>query len=294
MQQLGFHGEKLCCIVIMTNFLRDMDHPPELPHLLLLLVLLAIAIIKDRTYFNTQFVLIAVILDAAFALTGHKYFYVGAVIFCFLKLLLPVTHYQLPKIPDGVGYLKLSLPAPHNIAEACIFYPTQAVANEKKKLVDWLIPSFLEKMQANDKTPVRVPFRVFKFVMAYTERYKLSFSDEKLADGIDEAIIFSHGVSANIHAYSSLLTRLVAGKRIVICIQHTERYSFGRVPLEERKVEILGRSNNVLSAYDYLCDEAKMKTLLGNNYVRPKKFVIMGHSYGGGTAVQTASMLAGR
>lgn len=49
-----------------------------------------------------------------------------------------------------------------------------------------------------------------------------------------------------------------------------------------------------MDAYDFLDNEPEMRKLLGDNYIRPKNTVFMGHSYGGGTIVQAESMLAGR
>lgn len=229
MDELPFYGEKLCCLLIMTNYLEDLSHAPELTHLAFLIALLFLVLAKYKSSPKTLFLLIAVALDILFGLTHNSYYYASAVLFCFLNLFLPVRHYLLPKVPEGVGYVRFRVPAPHNIDDACIFYPTQPT--QKKKVVDWLIPSFAEKMHGNDRSPFRIPLFLLKLGTAYMKRYKLSFSDEQLRKGVDEAIIFSHGLTGNIHVYSSLLTRLVSDHRIVITVQHTEKYSFGAVPI---------------------------------------------------------------
>jgi hypothetical protein len=90
------------------------------------MLLFAVATIKDRTNLKSVLLVLAIVFDALFALTANKYCYVLAIIMCFLNLILPLKHYFLPRIPDGVGYIRLALPPRYNIADACIFYPTKS------------------------------------------------------------------------------------------------------------------------------------------------------------------------
>lgn len=165
----------------MANFLRDINEPPEALQIALLLMLLTMSILKHKSYMKTLFVVAAVFFDVLFVCTHGKWCYVVAVIFCFLNLLVPVRHYQLPAVPDGVGYIKFSLPAVYGIEEACIFYPTEPAEQERKRIVDWMIPSFLLKMHGNDRSGFRIPMFIFKFVTNYMWRYKLRFSYGKFA-----------------------------------------------------------------------------------------------------------------
>jgi hypothetical protein len=264
----------------------------------LLLLLFVVSAIKDKTSLKSLLVLLAIAFDALFALTANKYCYVLAVIMCFLNLLLPVRHYFLPKVPNGVGYIKLTLPPRYNIAEACIFYPTKNDPKqpvEAKKTVDWFIPNFVEKMAGSDKGPFKVPLPIFQFVMRYMKRYKLVFSaSNEISDEMNEAIIFSHGLTANIHAYTSLLTRLVAGHRMVISMQHTEQYSFSGVPIEDRRIEIVKRAQDIINTYDFITNEEEMRNIFGEAWKKPKQINLMGHSYGGGSIIQASSMMRDR
>lgn len=102
--------------------------------------------------------------------------------------------------------------------DACMFYPTCKGAATTE--VKWLIPSQIESMRQDDDNPVKLPLPLFSFFVGYLQNYKLVFSSGGLSETVDEVIVFSHGLNANIHAYSALLTRLVSNHRLVLCVQH--------------------------------------------------------------------------
>lgn len=122
-------------------------------------------------------------------------------------------------MPDFVGYRKLILPEKYGSLDAAIFFP--AAENNKKQTVSWLLPNTLDRMYESDQSDViRIPKFLYKFFMSYMKRYKLRFSKSNVKPDIIEAIVFSHGLSGNIHMYSTLLSNL-AMNRIVITVQHT-------------------------------------------------------------------------
>lgn len=66
------------------------------------------------------------------------------------------------------------------------------------------------------------------------------------------------------------------------------------MPLEERKTEILRRAKDVLNTYDFMQDAEEASRVLETVWHPPKNVILMGHSYGGGTTIQTLSQLEGR
>lgn len=177
MNQLSFHFEKLACFIIITNFLHDIDRGPEWWEFLGLVIVISLGLKRDKASIKTIFLLLAVPFEVLYGLTDWKGFYVISTLLCFLNMWFPDRHYTLPKVPDGVGYKNFRLPEKYGNLEACLFYPcgeevkngeeTKSVQKPKKK-VAWLIPSFLEKMMGNDRSPFKVPpwlFRLFTSFM---------------------------------------------------------------------------------------------------------------------------------
>lgn len=58
------------------------------------------------------------------------------------------------------------------------------------------------------------------------------------------------------------------------------------MPIERRRVEILGRAKDVLNAFDFMQDPEEASRVLRSEWHAPKNIILMGHSYGGGTTIQ--------
>lgn len=107
----------------MINFYENKTDSPTPYHIALVLVVLLYGIRRDKATIKTLFLIGAVISDIVFALTGYKYCYLVAVVFCFINLFYPLRLYWLPRVPDGVAYKRIALAQKYGALDAAIFYP---------------------------------------------------------------------------------------------------------------------------------------------------------------------------
>jgi hypothetical protein len=113
----------------MINFYQNTDDHPKAHHIGLLLVVFLYGLMRDKATIRTLFLLLAIVCDILLSVTENKYFYIAAVVFCFLNLLFPQKLYWMPRVPDGVAYRRVTLPEKYGGLDAALFFPA---ADSKK------------------------------------------------------------------------------------------------------------------------------------------------------------------
>jgi len=260
--------------------------------------LLVMKYIYEGFRLNTIFLILFQLIILA---TSSSLAHFMAVCFAFVIIVyFPVYNYPAPSGKHLVGYRRFI----ENHQRVAIFYPT----DEKKKDVryyphedHWV--RFYEIMKLSEivsrgKRKYRIPKILHKIVLTGLERRKLGVNYK--ANIIDNpsgfpVIIFSHGLSANRHAYTVLMKEWASYGFIVMSLEHDEnvliRPKDNTEALEIRTGQLHHRALYVKDLLSIVYEQKRMQQILEKSdlKINYKQIFLSGHSFGGATAVETAT-----
>ena len=219
-----------------------------------------------------------------------------ATLICF-----PVYHYPEPMGKYKVGYKRLVLPGVTNVG---VYYPTTEKTEDVKHSPyhqSWSrIAIFWNFFAEYFETP-KIPEILFKIAFNCLEYQGLGVNkDAKIAtEGTNKfpVVVFSHGLSANIHLYSLNLKEWASNGFIAFSVDHDEQLRFhpskfidwpGLLKLRGEQLE--DRKAIVKKILDLISKPSNIHGLFKNDQVHIDfdNIFASGHSFGGATAAEVA------
>lgn len=219
------------------------------------------------------------------------------VIYLYSIHLFKSTELPETKGPYQVGYRDFYLNKGEKLIPTAIFYPT----TEKTIDIPWLTEN------EYISTLVDVSFHMkFGFILNLTIKTAFSFIGSimlrvNINSKIIKAekypvIIFSHGLGGNRHAYSVFVKELASQGNIVFCTEHKEKIIIVEnvKSIEEvadeiksiRWVQLKERRDIISLCLDCIYDNKKIDKIFEEKInLDYNKLTIMGHSFGGITAI---------
>ena len=242
------------------------------------------------------FIIIAQALILAFSSTVVRLF----AMFLVYAIIAYFPTYKYPK-PSGrfhVGYKKLVLPGGPDVA---VFYPTQERTKDVKYSPShntWERFADFIRLFAIHKGKTVFPKFVFKHSFSYLDHHKLGVNNEANIVKSNKAypvVIFSHGLSANIHMYSVQMKEWASNGFVVFSVDHDEQiFIEGKGPYSEylayRNKQMNPRKETIKKVLDYIHDQKNIVQLFGSDEIKLNldKVFGSGHSFGGGTISEVA------
>jgi len=213
----------------------------------------------------------------------------------------PVYKYPEPMGKYKVGYKRLVLPGITNVG---VYYPTTQQTEDVKHLpyhLSWSrITTFWSFCAELYKTP-KFPEILFKIAFNCLEYQSLGVNkDAKIASEAANkfpVVVFSHGLSANIHLYSLNLKEWASNGFITFSVDHDEQLNipfskFNDWPglLKIRGEQLEDRKAIVKKVLDLISKPSNIHGLFGNDQVEIdyENIFASGHSFGGATAAEVA------
>ena len=223
-----------------------------------------------------------------------------------ILMILSIWFFPIFKYPQTtgkyrVGYRTLHI---HNVTTVGIYYPTL----QKTKDVEYLPhPRTWERFadimrffaQLNKRRSL--PKIFFKFGSSFLEHQYLGVNrDAQVITPEDQkfpVIVFSHGLSANIHLYSILLKEWASHGFIIFSIDHDEEiylnpegFKSNQEYLERRNDQLNIRKETVAKVLDLISDKKQLQSIFQSQDIvlNYSKLFLAGHSFGGATVGELA------
>jgi len=191
------------------------------------------------------------------------------------------------------------------ITSVGIYYPTTDRTKDVRYAPDhrsWERFADLLKFYAEATNKRGIPRFLFKFGLSFLEHLHMGVNEKaplvKPEGGKGHpVVVFSHGLSANIHLYSIQLKEWASHGFIVFSIDHEEdiylnpsSYSSTDDYTKERTQQIENRKNTVRKVLDMICTKTTVQDLFEDQDVKLnyEKFFFAGHSFGGATMAELA------
>ncbi len=245
-----------------------------------------------------------IILFIQVVLLFTRSFFVGLPLSALMYAVLiyfPVYKYPEPMGKYKVGYKRLVMPG---ITSIGVYYPTTQQTEDVKHSPyhqAWTrIPTFWRFCADLYKTP-KFPEFLFKIAFGSLEYQGLGVNkDAKIAtEGGNKfpAVVFSHGLSANIHIYSLNLKEWASNGFIAFSVDHDEELAipftkFNGWPelLKIRGEQLEDRKAIVKKVLDLISKPENIHGLFENDQVTLdyENIFASGHSFGGATAAEVA------
>jgi hypothetical protein len=198
--------------------------------------------------------------------------------------------YEVPLSKNNIGYRRVNL----GHASFEMFYVTEQTAGEELSLFEkgvWNI--MFEIVNKDTEHPSKLPRWVMYLVTHYYT--KMTMRDicpsAKPRPGTYQTLVLSHQLGLNsLYTYAR---EFADDGFLVISLIHKEEIRNklpGLEPNRPQRVEQLNvRTQDVRRALDFLCDERGFRAVMGDEMrLDYSKIHIMGHSFGGSTALNTA------
>ncbi len=213
----------------------------------------------------------------------------------------PIYHYPEPMGKYKVGYKRLVMPGITNIG---VYYPTTEKTEDVRHLPydqAWSrIAVFWNFFAEYFKTP-QIPEILFKISFNALQYQGLGVNkDAKIAtEAADKfpVVLFSHGLSANIHLYSLNLKEWASNGFIAFSVDHDEQlrfppHQFVDYPglLKLRGAQLEDRKAIIKKVLDLISKPENVHGLFENDQVNLDydNVFAAGHSFGGATAAEAA------
>jgi len=215
--------------------------------------------------------------------------------------LFPIYRYPNPSGKYRVGYKGFTIPELTSIG---IYYPTterttdiqySPCPNSNQRLAD--VMKFFSDMDGQKA----LPKSIYKLSLDFLRHQYLGVNKDaqiikaETADGKFPVIVFSHGLSANIHIYSILLKEWASHGFVVFSVDHEEEIDleFSKLKSHEhhmklRNAQLEVRKKTVAKILDIVCDQAYVQEIFKTQDVslNYEKLFLSGHSFGGGTTAE--------
>ena len=248
-----FRMEQFIVLLLLLNPYRNSSEVSDSLYLSVIMGLFTLKLFKEYARFKTLLLLLA-ILTTTIEITLHFHkIYILTTILCLVVLFYPLKSYQLPRMPENVGYKTLVIPGKYQ-SKACVFYPS--VAGERHTF-DWVTETTYQKLYNNRRNTLKIPVQLHNFLLSYLKSYKIEALTGEIS-GNKGVVVFSEGAGGFMHSYTHFLGEL-ANDRVVVTIQHDEKPLLALVEtgkdLEERQKELERRSGAILEVLDYFKDE---------------------------------------
>lgn len=206
---------------------------------------------------------------------------------------------ELPKTtgPYQVGYRDFYLNKGEKLIPTAIFYPT----TEKTMDIPWLTENEYISTLVDASFHIKLGFilnLIIKTAFSFIGSIMLGVNINSKIIKADNypVIIFSHGLGGNRHAYSVFIKELASQGNIVFCTEHKEKIiivenvkNIEAVMNEiksKRWVQLKERRDIISLCLDFIYDNKKIDNIFGEKVnLDYNKLTIMGHSFGGITAI---------
>lgn len=176
-----------------------------------------------------------------------------------------------------------------------VYYPSEKTSSDKPAFLR--DPYALQKFYEANRGPKHMML-LNKISTDFLSKYYINASQHvPLAPPKDEAskkyipVIVSHGIGANTTTYASLCTNLASMGYIVFAIEHFDDYHgvFSKNSPQVKFECLEKRVQDCLKARKVMEDKAALKAIFGTDVnFDCSKLTVIGHSYGGSTAVELA------
>ncbi len=217
-------------------------------------------------------------------------------------LYFPVYKYPEPMGKYKVGYKTLLIPGVTNIG---VFYPTTQKTEDVKHSPyhqSWFRIPLLWNFFAEYHDAPSIPEILFRAAFNFLEYQSLGVNkDAKIAQEAANkkfpVVVFSHGLSANIHIYSLNLKEWASNGFIVFSVDHDEQLRFLPSQLTDypslmrlRGGQLEDRKVIVKKVLDLISKPSTIHGLFENNQIvlDYDNIFASGHSFGGATASEVA------
>jgi len=214
----------------------------------------------------------------------------------------PIYRYPDPMGKYQVGYKGFTIPGETSFG---VYYPTtektqdvqySPCPNSNQRFAD------IMKFSADFNGKKTLPEVMYKLSFDFLRHQYLGVNkDAKLIPNPNKfpVIIFSHGLSANIHLYSLLLKEWASNGFIIFSVDHDEeidvQYSkklkSNEKYLKLRNEQLQVRKKTVLRILDMVSDPSYIHKIFNNQEINLdySRLFLAGHSFGGGTTAELAT-----
>lgn len=222
-------------------------------------------------------------------------------------LYFPVYKYPNPTGPYRVGYKIQKINGPNGPTSMGVYYPTHDKTKDVRYAPDdssWERFADLMRFFGEQHKKPLLPKFVFKISLSYLEHLYLGVNLDAMIIKQEEkgkgfpVVVFSHGLSANIHLYSLQLKEWASNGFIVFSIDHDEeihlkydKFASHAEYLKERSGQLDIRKKTVAKVLDLVHDPAYIRNLFNEQPVTLdlNRLFLSGHSFGGGTTAELAA-----
>lgn len=218
----------------------------------------------------------------------------------------PVYKYPNPTGKYRVGYKMQKVNGPKGPTSMGVYYPTSEKGKDVKYTPTheaWKRFADVLRFYAEIEKKKQLPDSAFKFALGFLEHCYLGVNLDATIEKPENStqgfpvVIFSHGLSANIHVYSLQLKEWASNGFIVFSVDHDEEIylKYSDFPnhddyLKARNVQLDTRKKTVKKVIDLVHDPAYIQNLFGQNVqLNLNKLFLAGHSFGAATGAELAT-----
>ena len=145
-----------------------------------------------------------------------------------------------------------------------------------------------------------MPFFIFAFLVSFLTKVTMLYINPKHPTALYKVVVFSHGLGANMNAYSSICGWFASHGYVVVSVQHKndqicvdhrwlpdqDHWKIRDYLYENRNRDLVIRVGEVRKVVRGIVEGKFFKELLGEN-IAVEEIHLVGQSYGGGTVLQT-------
>jgi len=216
----------------------------------------------------------------------------------------PVYKYPEPTGKYKVGYKSIQIPGVTTIG---VYYPTYQTTKDVKyspSHTAWERFAILMRFYAEAKKERKLPWILFRIAFGFLEHQYLGVNRDAIIAKEEGAhkgfptIVFSHGLSANIHIYSIQLKEWASNGFIIFSVDHEEEIHLDTSKIHKfedyvrlRKVQYKDRKVVISKVLDLISNPSTIHKLFGDQSValNYSQLFLSGHSLGAGNVGETAT-----